>query len=550
MDAQTFLDNFGTIARAPGGIDQLRQLVLNLAVRGALIDQDLGEEPVENALCSLWETKSEFLKAKVQGRTKIPRVVDDSERTSEVPNGWSWARIDDTGQYVNGLAFKAADWQNSGIPIIRIQNLSDPSKEFNYTHGNHPADQMVVTGDLLVSWSATLDVFVWDRGDGAVNQHIFKVIPEERVVAKSFLFYLLKHTIQVLAASDALHGLAMKHINRGPFVSHPVLIPPLAEQHRIVAKVDELMALCDQLETQQQTRTQTTTKLRASALNALTTAETADDLQTAWQRIHTNWETLVSGSQSVANLREAIFSLAIRGRLTEQDSAEGTAAELLAEVQAVRRTKGLKNFPVEGQEEGEFRLPQSWDWAEFGVITEKRLGKMLDKAKNSGTPRQYLRNVNVRWFAFNLDDLAFMRIEDHELDEFRLQIGDLLICEGGEPGRAAVCDGSVEGLIFQKALHRARPLAGIDSNYLALTLRDGAASARLSRYFTGATIKHLTGKSLALFPVPLPPMAEQRRIVSKVDELMDLCDQLEAHLVERDRVGEALAASVVDAFAA
>jgi type I restriction enzyme S subunit len=94
-----------------------------------------------------------------------------------------------------------------------------------------------------------------------------------------------------------------------------------------------------------------------------------------------------------------------------------------------------------------------------------------------------------------------------------------------------------------------RRVQGLELPYLALTLRDGAASARLSRYFTGVTIKHLTGKSLALFPVPLPPIAEQHRIVAKVNELMALCDELEGRLVERDRVGEALAVSVVDAFA-
>ena len=315
METATFLANFATIADAPGGMDRLRHVVLDLAITGRLVPQDPDEQPATEALERIRARRGATVKARVKGRSSVPRVPEDWERALDTPANWEWARLDDTGGYVNGLAFKQSDWTDSGYPIIRIQNLTDPNAPFNHADGPFPDDRMVTTGDLLVSWSATLEAFVWDRGDAVVNQHIFKVIPDTTLVDRGFLYHLLRHVIRSLANSEALHGLAMKHINRGPFVSHPVAIPPLAEQRRIVEKVDELMALCDDLEVRQQARHQVTKRLRASALDAVTAAATDGDLASAWQRLCGNWYPLVQSPEAVAQLRHFLVRLATTARL-------------------------------------------------------------------------------------------------------------------------------------------------------------------------------------------------------------------------------------------
>ena len=165
-----------------------------------------------------------------------------------------------------------------------------------------------------------------------------------------------------------------------------------------------------------------------------------------------------------------------------------------------------------------------------GAVANSRLGKMLDKAKNKGTPRKYLRNINVRWFDFDLSDLLEMRFEDSELPEFALQSGDVLICEGGEPGRAAVWDGRKTDIYFQEAIHRVRFMDLVDSDFFVKGLRASADDGRLAGHFTGTGIKHFTGKGLAAYSFPLPPLAEQHRIVAKVDELMAVRDRLEESL--------------------
>jgi len=173
-------------------------------------------------------------------------------------------------------------------------------------------------------------------------------------------------------------------------------------------------------------------------------------------------------------------------------------------------------------------LPEGWVWATIRQTAQHRLGKMLDKAKNRGTPRPYLRNINVRWFGFDLSDVQNMRVRDEELGNVSVRDGDLVVCEGGEPGRAAVWERPGEPMVIQKALHRVRPATGISAHYLAYRLAADALTGRLETYFTGSTIEHFTGQSLASYTYLLPPTVEQIRIVAEVERRLSVVQELEA----------------------
>ena len=159
----------------------------------------------------------------------------------------------------------------------------------------------------------------------------------------------------------------------------------------------------------------------------------------------------------------------------------------------------------------------------FGTIITSCLGKMLDKAKDQGKPRRYLRNINVRWLGFDLSDVQEMRIAEDEVERYSIRKGDLVVCEGGEPGRCAIwCD--EETVCFQKALHRVRFNEASDPRFYMYYLWMLAKSGMLAAYYTGTGIKHLTGESLKKLPVPVPPLAEQKRIVARIEELFSELD--------------------------
>jgi type I restriction enzyme S subunit len=175
-------------------------------------------------------------------------------------------------------------------------------------------------------------------------------------------------------------------------------------------------------------------------------------------------------------------------------------------------------------------LPPGWEWATIGEITETSLGKMLDKKQATGLhPTPYLRNINVRWGTFDLSDLATMDIRPDELERVLAKPGDVIACEGGEPGRAAVWRGPGQ-IALQKALHRIRPTKVVVSAYLALLLQHLAISRRLEPLFTGTTIKHLPQEKLRLVAVPLPPLREQERIVAAIEQHHSRLDAAEAAL--------------------
>ena len=271
-------------------------------------------------------------------------------------------------------------------------------------------------------------------------------------------------------------------------------------------------------------------------------------------------------------LRQKILDLAIRGKLVPQDPNDEPASVLLERIRAQKqqmvregklKPKDIKDDTVifvgednlhyekftDGtikciEDEIPFELPEGWEWARLGSIAETNLGKMLDAKKNKGVPRPYLRNINVRWGSFDLSDLLEMRIQDEEVERYSVRKGDLIICEGGEPGRCAIWKDE-DKVFFQKALHRVRPHLVL-SEYLFIVINALSLSGFTERYFTGTTIKHLTGQSLKALLIPVPPIHEQQDIIKMVSNTLMLVDCIENNRTELVTIISSAKAYILD----
>ena len=222
----------------------------------------------------------------------------------------------------------------------------------------------------------------------------------------------------------------------------------------------------------------------------------ADKLDAVLARLDACCERLVRVPSILKRFRKSVLAAATSGELSEE----------------WRNTNG-----------------RSFDWQKVKLadVASSRLGKMLDKAKNRGLLTSYLRNINVRWFTFDLSDIQQIKVTPQEGTELALRPGDILVCEGGEPGRCAIWRLADSAYVYQKALHRVRVKANLTPEWVCYSLKDAADSGRLSELFTGTTIKHLTGVALGRFGMSLPPLDEQNEIIRRVEALFAYADRVE-----------------------
>jgi type I restriction enzyme S subunit len=546
MTSARLLAHFHRLSEAPDAVPRLRQLLLKLAIQGRLLPQDLSDRPPTEDLLLARGALAKKAAEAPRIRWKASEDVAEDDAPFSPPAGWVLARLNDTGLFINGLAFKPSDWGAKGLPIIRIQNLSDPTKPFNFAQGDYPDEVVVRDGDILVSWSATLDAFVWNRGPGVLNQHIFRVIPACELVDTRFLTLLLRQAIRDLSEGEHAHGLVMTHVNRGPFLSHVVAIPPRTEQQRIVAKVNELMALCDRLEAAQVERERWRGRLTAASAERLNESAGVGNASEHQEHVRFHLDHLsriATRSDQVAALRRTILSLAVLGRLVPQDPNDEPAPELLkrilAEQSGLIRSGVLKpdrGDPGLSDDHPPFDVPPTWRWAQLGalIVFGPRNGVSPKPSSRPGAPRAITLTATTKG-TFDSDHFKPVEANIPDESEMWLRPGDLLFQRGNTReyvGMAAYYTGKSNLFLYPDLMMKVRLSEEVSLRYCHLCAVAPYARAYFSSHATGAqeTMPKINQATLNRLPIPVAPLAEQRRIVAKLDELMALCGSLDVHL--------------------
>ena len=537
LSLHTFFDKFDLFADAPDAVAKIRELVLELAVQGRLTCA----LPSDGTVPSVIEFREHAAAlANSLGLRSPKESVEEAEPPFDVPSHWRWMALADIGAAQTGTTPSKADHDafNGDIPFIKpsdiLPNTIDYSHESLTRHGAESGSRLAPSGSLLMVCIGTIGKCNLIERECAFNQQINSLTPVDAVDSRYLLVAVRSRFFQD-AAWEKSSSTTIAILNKGKWLSIPVPLPPLAEQKRIVAKVDELMALCDRLEAQQQER-----ETRHAALARAALARFADAPNPA------NLQFLFHSSYTIApaDLRKSILTLAVQGKLVPQDLNDEPAAQALERMDAApkraMRTKATDD-PV-GDVPSELvpfvELPRGWEWAPFGRLPlQASVG--IDRGRSVQGPDKafaYFKMNNIRNSGgLELSDLTRIDATPAEVQAFALADDDFLFNTRNSRelvGKTCVFRSwSDDPVLYNNNILRVRFIDGFSPDFLDYWFRSSVGSAELEKLKSNTTnVCAIYQGKLSRFPCPIPPLAEQRRIVAKVDQLMALVDQLEAQL--------------------
>lgn len=552
MRPEKFFSAFDTIADAPAGISDLRDLVLHLAVRGMLVEQDVRDEPVEKLMRRVERDAQELRKTrKIRAVRGIDPVTSD-DAPFDLPTGWGWARLSDLAWPQAGFAFKSAQFndQGHGVPLVRIRDIAKGRTECHYD-GEYREEFLVEEGDYLIGMDGNFNISRWQGGPALLNQRVTRLVFFGHETVRRFVSYALQERLHDLHGVKAYT--TVQHLSGKQIAACAIPVPPLEEQHRIVARVDELTGLLDRLEAAKEARDATRAQLRDAALAALQDASNAKEVKTAWSRIADHMANLFTDPEDIPSLRGAVIELATRGRLTTQEREDKPAADVVASIQEhraklvqARRLPKHKATPPISSTDTPYSLPDGWDWVrlnEVALLITDGVHKTPTYVRE-GVPFLSIKDISAGRLDFS--NTKFIPEAEHveinkRCDPSR---GDVLFCRIGTLGRAVVVDTDRPFSLFV-SVGLIKLSGHVNPDYLALALNSPSAYLQYERIKAGGShTNKLNLGAMRSAIVPLPPAAEQTRIVTKVQELLTLVDDLEEALLDARTTQVALSASV------
>ncbi|WP_088210553.1 restriction endonuclease subunit S [Shewanella sp. Shew256] len=567
------------------GIKKLRELILALAVRGKLVPQDPTDEPASVLLARIAAEKTRLVK---EGKIKKPKAlpeIGEDEKPFALPVGWEWVKLGEIG---HDHGQKTPDSLFTYIDVGAINKemgFIDSPTVISATDAPSRARKIVKSGTVIYSTIRPylLNIAVIDRdiSPEPIASTAFAIIHPFEGILSSYVYRYLRSPCFVSYVENVQTGVAYPAINDKQFFNGIIPIPPTEEQHRIVAKVDELMALCDQLELQTdasiEAHQQLVTVLLDSLLLPPATAEgslqspsataegslinsAADDFLANWARISDHFDTLFTTEASIDALKQTILQLAVMGKLVPQDPNDEPASVLLERIAAEKarlvkekKIKKDKPLPAITDDEKPFSLPKGWEWCRFEDVVDIQSGitkgRKLVGRELKTIP--YLSVANVQRGYLSLENVKEIDLPVDELEKYAVEKGDLLITEGGDwdkVGRTAIWRSELPYMAHQNHVFKARPFLSEQSEtWLEMYLNGPFARD----YFAGSSkqttnLASINKTQLRACLIAVPPAGEKQQITAKVDELMAICDQLKQRLSDSQQTQLKLTDALVD----
>lgn len=551
------------------GIKKLRELILELAVRGKLVPQDPNDEPASVLLERIAAEKARLVK---EGKIKKPKAlpeIGEKEKPFELPEGWEWSMLAEIAA-INPRNESDDAVDASFVPMSLISTSYNGHHEFEarkwgeikkgFTHfANGDIGIAKITPCFENSKAAVFRGLINGIGAGTTELHIAR--PYTDYVSALFILLNIKSPIYLKKGEAGMTGTAgQKRLAKDFFSFYPLPIPPINEQHRIVAKVDELMALCDQLEQRSESQLAAHQTLVESLLATLTDSSDADELAQNWARLSTHFDTLFTTEASIDALKQTILQLAVMGKLVPQDPSDEPASALLARIAAEKaqlvkekKIKKEKPLPAISEDEKPFELPLGWVWSrisESSLFCEYGSSEKTVSELSDGVPVLKMGDIQEGKIILGCHQVVSSQIDD--LPNLYLKKGDVLYNRTNSAelvGKTGMFDGDDDTYTFASYLIRIRcSIHNIRPEYLTLCMnsplfRKTQIEPHIKQQCGQANVNGTLMKSML---VSIPPYHEQVLILQKIHELMTLCDQLKSCLQTSQQTQLALAEALVE----
>ena len=540
------------------GIQKLRELILELAVRGKLVPQDSNDEPVNVLLEKISKEEDRLVKeGLIKKPNKFPEIQDD-EKSIELPESWAWIRVRRIG---HDWGQKKPDKEFSYIDVSAIDNHSGkviaPSV-LSSAEAPSRARKIVKKGTVIYStvrpYLKNIAVVEGEFDPEPIASTAFSILHPYAEMPGEYLVLFFRSPVFVRYVESVQTGIAYPAINDKQFFGATFPLPPLAEQHRIVTKVDELMALCDQLEQQQTDSIEAHQTLVETLLGALTRAENEKAFTETWQRIADHFDILFTTEHSIDQLKQTILQLAVMGKLVPQDPNDEPASVLLEKI-AKRQIRLVKDgelkkqkpLPVISEEEKPYKLPNGWEWSRLPEIGEFARGKSKHRPRNDpalygGGKTPMVQTGDVSRADPEITTYTALYNENGVAQSRLWPKGTLCITIA-----ANIADTGILAFeaCFPDSVVGFNPLDdGINVRYFEYFIR--TAKNHLEDFAPSTAQKNINLDILGRLLVPLPASNELNRIVAKIDELMAFCDTLKARLQDAQTTRVQLADAVVE----
>ncbi|NQY86177.1 MAG: restriction endonuclease subunit S [Colwellia sp.] len=572
------------------GIKKLRELILELAVRGKLIPQDANDEPASVLLEKIAEEKAQLITDKKIKKQKPFPTIPDKDKPFELPSGWEFERLGNlTSRLGSGSTPRGGKsaYVESGIIFLRSQNvwndglkLDDTAYITDETHHKMVNTHVFPHDVLLNITGASLGrstIFPENLVTANVSQHVTVIRLLEQSMCNFLHLGIMSPLVQKLVWGRQV-GMAIEGLSKKVLEQFEFPVPPLAEQQRIVAKVDELMVLCDQLEHQTEeslsahqtlvevllaTLMPSTSKSAEGSVTESKSAVTSpESFQTSWQRIAEHFDLLFTTEQSIEQLKQTILQLAVMGKLVPQNPSDEPASVLLekiaeekAQLIADKKIKKQKPLPEITDKEQPFELPKAWEWCYLentALTSEAGWSPRCLPTARENEKWGVLKVSAVTWGVFNPDENKELPSSLDPRPQYEVHSGDFLISRANTAELVAraviVPTDAPKKLMMSDKIIRFVLSPRVEGAYISLV-----NNSRFSRTYyaevaggTSSSMKNVSREHIRSLVIALPPITEQNRIITKVDELMALCEQLKARLSDAQTTQLHLADAIVE----